>query len=470
MRAILIPRIPKRSGRYRRLPGVRRSGSARASSPSSSERPARHAGIEQAVRQALGRRCVLSRCRRRRSRSGGELVDVTNLTAPGVEPHDLELSPDQVEAIATADVVSVPGRRVPAGGPGRGRRREGRPVDLLAGMPTVEPPAGARRGSRSIRMCGSIRRSTRRWSTRCAQRSRRRRPATPRRSERTPMRSRARHLSARRRLPVGLAHANERSSSRTTPRSATSLPSTGSTQEAISGLAPDAEPSAQRLAELKDLVQQRGVTTIFTEDLVSPKVAQTLADEAGVQTAVLHTLEGLTDEEVAAGRRLWFSDAGEPLDAADGAWLLLTASRGARRPAGLPAPGGRRGVVRVRPHAGARGRRPSRASRGVRGARRSQRLGQVDAREAAARLAHAHGRRASGCSASPRGACRIAGASATCPSAVAGIGGSRDGRGDRGDGPPRAARMVASAAQGRPRRRATRDGVGGPGRARGSGR
>ena len=34
---------------------------------------------------------------------------------------------------------------------------------------------------------------------------------------------------------------------------------------------------------------------------MSPKVAQTLAEEAGVRTAVLHTLEGLTDEEVAAG-------------------------------------------------------------------------------------------------------------------------------------------------------------------------
>ena len=75
----------------------------------------------------------------------------------------------------------------------------------------------------------------------------------------------------------------------------------GLTQEAIAGLAPDAEPSAQRLAELKDLVEQQGVTTIFTEDLVSPKVAQTLAEEAGVRTAVLHTIEGLTDDEVAAG-------------------------------------------------------------------------------------------------------------------------------------------------------------------------
>ena len=75
----------------------------------------------------------------------------------------------------------------------------------------------------------------------------------------------------------------------------------GLTQEAISGLAPDAEPSAQRLAELKDLVEREGVTTVFTEDLVSPKVAETLADEAGVQTAPPAYPGGLTDDEAAAG-------------------------------------------------------------------------------------------------------------------------------------------------------------------------
>ena len=65
---------------------------------------------------------------------------------------------------------------------------------------------------------------------------------------------------------------------------------------AIAGLSPDAEPDPRRLAELTDLVRQRGVTTIFTEELVSPKVAETLAREAGVTTAVLHTIEGLESE------------------------------------------------------------------------------------------------------------------------------------------------------------------------------
>ena len=43
------------------------------------------------------------------------------------------------------------------------------------------------------------------------------------------------------------------------------------------------------------------MTTVFFETLVSPKLAQTVAREAGVETAVLNPLEGLTDDEIAAG-------------------------------------------------------------------------------------------------------------------------------------------------------------------------
>lgn len=73
------------------------------------------------------------------------------------------------------------------------------------------------------------------------------------------------------------------------------------TQEAIAGLSPEAEPDPARLAELTDLVEDEGITTVFTETLVSPRVAETLAREAGVQTAVLNPLEGLTDDQLGEG-------------------------------------------------------------------------------------------------------------------------------------------------------------------------
>jgi len=64
----------------------------------------------------------------------------------------------------------------------------------------------------------------------------------------------------------------------------------------ISGLSPDQEPSADQLAEISGLVADRGVTTVYTETLVDPSIAETVASEAGVQTAVLDPIEGLTDE------------------------------------------------------------------------------------------------------------------------------------------------------------------------------
>jgi zinc transport system substrate-binding protein len=62
-------------------------------------------------------------------------------------------------------------------------------------------------------------------------------------------------------------------------------------QVGISGLDPDAEPSPARLAEVAKVAKQEKVTTIFTETLVSPKVAEVLAQEVGAKTAVLDPVE-----------------------------------------------------------------------------------------------------------------------------------------------------------------------------------
>jgi zinc transport system substrate-binding protein len=66
-------------------------------------------------------------------------------------------------------------------------------------------------------------------------------------------------------------------------------------QVGISGLDPEAEPSPARLREIGDVVRERGVTTLFTETLVNPKVAETLAADLGVTTAVLDPIESQTD-------------------------------------------------------------------------------------------------------------------------------------------------------------------------------
>ncbi|MFE0812866.1 zinc ABC transporter substrate-binding protein [Streptomyces sp. NPDC058794] len=70
----------------------------------------------------------------------------------------------------------------------------------------------------------------------------------------------------------------------------------GLTQEAINGLDPESEPSPARIKELQDEAKADGVTTVFYETLVSGKTAKTLAKDAGLKTDVLDPLEGITDK------------------------------------------------------------------------------------------------------------------------------------------------------------------------------
>jgi len=76
----------------------------------------------------------------------------------------------------------------------------------------------------------------------------------------------------------------------------------GLNQVPISGVSPDSEPSVKDLADLADFARINSVKYIFFESLVSPKLAKTLASEIGAQTLVLDPLEGLSDDDIAAGK------------------------------------------------------------------------------------------------------------------------------------------------------------------------
>ena len=69
----------------------------------------------------------------------------------------------------------------------------------------------------------------------------------------------------------------------------------------IAGLSPSSEPSPQRLAKLADLAEQESIKHVFFETHVSPALSETLAQEIGAQTLVLHSLEALTKQESSAG-------------------------------------------------------------------------------------------------------------------------------------------------------------------------
>jgi zinc transport system substrate-binding protein len=67
-------------------------------------------------------------------------------------------------------------------------------------------------------------------------------------------------------------------------------------QIAISGLSPDAEPSPARIAAVQDAAEEHQITTIFYETLVSPAVAQSIASDLGIRTDVLDPVEGITEQ------------------------------------------------------------------------------------------------------------------------------------------------------------------------------
>jgi zinc transport system substrate-binding protein len=68
------------------------------------------------------------------------------------------------------------------------------------------------------------------------------------------------------------------------------------TQIPISGLNPDSEPSPARIAEVQRVARAHGLTTIFSETLVSPAVAQAIAGDLGLTTDVLDPIEGITSQ------------------------------------------------------------------------------------------------------------------------------------------------------------------------------
>jgi zinc transport system substrate-binding protein len=233
---------------------------------------------------------------------GGDRIEVENLTPPGVEPHDLELTPHQVEAIDTADlVVYLGGGFQPAVEDALGDAT-GMTLDASASLRRLPVPAGEAEASLTADphvwldpalyqdVVAEVQDALSQIDPADAQTFDRNARAYDAQLE-------ALDADYRR----GLANCDRNVI--VTSHAAFGYLSARYhlTQEPISGLSPEAEPTPQRIADMKQVVEQDGVTTIFTEELVSPKVAQTLATETGATTSVLNPLESLTADEAASG-------------------------------------------------------------------------------------------------------------------------------------------------------------------------
>lgn len=73
------------------------------------------------------------------------------------------------------------------------------------------------------------------------------------------------------------------------------------TQMGIEGLSADDEPDPKQMSEVINFAKKHKVKTIFFEELVSPKVAKTIAKETGASAKMLNPLEGLSNKKIKAG-------------------------------------------------------------------------------------------------------------------------------------------------------------------------
>jgi zinc transport system substrate-binding protein len=216
-------------------------------------------------------------------------VDVRNLTPPGREPHDLELTPREVGDVKSADVVLYLGHGFQPALEDAARGQEGA-VDLLAGQRLRAADGGRAEvvdphvwldPTRLAAIAETVARALRR----------------PRAAR--PLVARLEALDSEYRS--GLADCARREIVTSHAAFGYLADAYGLRQLALTGISPEAEPSPRALERLVREVEQTGATTVFFESLVSPRLAETVAREAGVRAAKLDPLEGLTRDEVAAG-------------------------------------------------------------------------------------------------------------------------------------------------------------------------
>lgn len=210
-------------------------------------------------------------------------VEVQNLTAAGVEPHDLELSADQVGALSEADLVVFLG-----GGFQPALEDVVSGLDPSALFDVLDEDTARIADDPHIWLDPTIMATVaERTASRLAQ-------VDPGNEEL--YRERAGLLRSRlddldRSFERGLADCRSRAIVTSHDAFGYLAARYDLDQVSIAGIDPEAEPSPGRLAEVARFVEENDVTTIFFEELVSPDVAETIASETGAETAMLNPLE-----------------------------------------------------------------------------------------------------------------------------------------------------------------------------------
>jgi zinc transport system substrate-binding protein len=208
-------------------------------------------------------------------------LDVRNLTPAGAEPHDIELSARDVEAIRDADLVLyLGGGFMPALEDAVGESAMA--VDLLEDADPIEGDPHA-------------------WLDpgRYATMARAAAAALGVPNAADAVTAELGELDTE--FRAGLSSCERREIVTSHAAFGYLAEAYGLEQVALTGVSPEAEPSARAIEQLVEDVRDTGATTVFAEPLLSPRLAETIAREAGVRVAELDPLEGLTDEALDSG-------------------------------------------------------------------------------------------------------------------------------------------------------------------------
>ncbi len=237
-------------------------------------------------------------------RVGGPLVRVTNLAAPGVEPHDVELTPQQIEDVGSADLlVVIPGYQpalddaIDAAGSGD------RVLDAMAGVRALAGEGGEEQDERDPHA----------WldptlAATMVDNIARRLAEIDAGNAATYAANAATYTAGLQALDAeyqaGLADCERRDFITSHAAFGYLAARYNLVQQPIAGLSPETEPSPQQIQAVIEFAREHDVKVIFFEELVSPDLAETIASEVGATTLVLSPMETRTKEQASAGKDL----------------------------------------------------------------------------------------------------------------------------------------------------------------------
>ena len=235
---------------------------------------------------------------------GGDLISVENMTPPGVEPHDLELTPQQITTLDDADLLLYVAGFQPALEEAASQSAPANSLDVMAinGLNLLGATEDAHNHGEEAHSDEEMLSDPHVWldperlivvaKAVAAKLS----EVDPDNSETyatnlTAFVEQLEGLDAD--FTSGLASCERRLIVTSHAAFGYLADAYNLEQEAISGLSPESEPTPKRLNEIGKEAKADGTTTIFFETLASPKVAQTLADDLNISAAVLDPIEGI---------------------------------------------------------------------------------------------------------------------------------------------------------------------------------